>query len=74
LNATRVLEEHELLGTDDITWFKDAFYAEITAATAGTRLTTDILAALACQEPGEIWPIVRRAKLPTDKNIAVMRG
>ena len=45
---------------DDIRWFKGQFHEEIEAATAGTVFDLDMLTALACQETGEIWPILRK--------------
>jgi hypothetical protein len=45
---------------NDILWFKDQFHQEIEAATAGTVFDLDMLTALACQETGEIWPILRK--------------
>ena len=45
---------------DDIRWFKEQFHEEIEAATAGTPFDLDMLTALACQETGEIWPILRK--------------
>ncbi len=45
---------------DDIRWFKEQFHEEIEAATASTLFDLDMLTALACQETGEIWPILRK--------------
>jgi hypothetical protein len=50
---------------DDIRWFKEQFQEEIEAATAGTLFDLDMLTALACQETGEIWPILRK-----DRNLS----
>jgi len=50
---------------DDIRWFKEQFHEEIEAATAGTLFDLDMLTALACQETGEIWPILRK-----DRNLS----
>ena len=47
----------------DILWFKQQFRGEIEAAVQGTPFTLDMLAALACQETGEVWPILRRTNL-----------
>ena len=48
----------------DIEWFKNEFHADIAKATAGTPINLDMLAALACQETGEVWPVLRAAGLP----------
>lgn len=45
---------------DDVRWFKEQFGAKIASAVAGTPFDVDMLTALACQETGEIWPILRR--------------
>ena len=59
---------------DDILWFKSNFQAPIQAAIAGTPLTLDFLAALACQETGEIWPRLRRQGLSVDRVLALCVG
>src|SRR5688572_16793855 len=43
----------------DIQWFKTQFQARIAPALAGTPLTVDLLTAIACQETGEVWPLLR---------------
>src|SRR5215469_5652549 len=45
---------------EDIRWFKEQFGAKIGSAVAGTAFDVDMLTALACQETGEIWPILRK--------------
>jgi hypothetical protein len=60
--------------TTDIAWFKKTFQAEIAAATVGTPLSLDMLAALACQETGEVWPILRAAGLPTPQVLRLCVG
>jgi hypothetical protein len=52
---------------EDIRWFKQQFGTKIDAAVAGTPFDLDMLAAFACQETGEIWPVLRRAGLPVDQ-------
>jgi peptidoglycan hydrolase-like protein with peptidoglycan-binding domain len=44
----------------DIRWFKEQFHTEIESAVSGTPFDLDMLTALACQETGEIWPILRK--------------
>ena len=48
---------------NDIQWFKTQFQARIAPALAGTPLTVDLLTAIACQETGEVWPLLRRKNL-----------
>jgi hypothetical protein len=60
---------------DDIRWFKEQFHNEIQAATAGTLFDLDMLTALACQETGEIWPILRKdPKLSKAQIVALCVG
>src|SRR5688572_2351835 len=46
--------------TEDMRWFKQNFHAKIQPALEGTPFTLDLLTALACQETGEVWPILRK--------------
>lgn len=59
---------------EDILWFKNSFGAQITTALAATPFTLDMLTALACQETGEVWPILRRKGLPTDEILGLCVG
>ncbi|MCX7228199.1 MAG: hypothetical protein NTW15_04175 [Burkholderiales bacterium] len=43
----------------DVVWFKQQYGAEMKQAIVGTPLTVDSLVALACQETGEFWPVLR---------------
>lgn len=45
---------------DDMLWFKKNFHEKIQPALQGTPFTLDLLTALACQETGEVWPILRK--------------
>lgn len=58
----------------DIAWFKREFGPAITAAVAGTPFTLDMMVALACQETGSIWPLLRRAGLSTAKVVELCVG
>ena len=58
----------------DIEWFKRQFAQRITAAIADTPFSLDFMVALACQETGEIWPILRRAGLGEDPILALCVG
>jgi hypothetical protein len=59
---------------DDVLWFKLQFHDEIAAAIAGLPFDVDMLTALACQETGEIWPILRRKNLTRDRVLALCVG
>lgn len=59
---------------DDIRWFKQNFSAQIQPALAGTPFDVDMITAIACQETGEVWPILRRKNLPLDRILALCVG
>ena len=58
----------------DILWFKTQFQPQIEAAIAGTPLSVDFLTAIACQETGEVWPLLRQRGLPVDRILALCVG
>jgi hypothetical protein len=58
----------------DIAWFKGEFGAAIAGAVKGTPFTIDMLTAIACQETGEIWPILRAKGLPTGRIVELCVG
>lgn len=45
---------------EDIRWFKEQFQSRIEAAIQGTPFTVDMLTAVACQETGYIWQVLRK--------------
>jgi hypothetical protein len=59
---------------EDIRWFKQEFGVKIEAAVTGTPFDLDMLTALACQETGEVWPVLRRAGLPTSQILHLCVG
>jgi hypothetical protein len=59
---------------DDIRWFKTTFGTRLAAALAGTPFTVDFLTAIACQETGEIWPVLRRKGLDEATVLALCVG
>jgi hypothetical protein len=59
---------------DDMRWFKQNFHAKIEPALQGTPFTLDLLTALACQESGSIWPILRKKNLPLDRILELCVG
>jgi hypothetical protein len=58
----------------DMKWFKENFHAEVEAAIAHTPFTLDLLVALACQETGDVWPILRKKPLTLDQILALCVG
>lgn len=59
---------------DDIAWLKKEFQPALELAISGTPLSVDFMAALACQETGEVWPILRRKGLGRDEVLALCVG
>jgi hypothetical protein len=59
---------------DDIRWLKQQFSIQIKAALTGTPFDVDMIAALACQETGEVWPILRKKQLPLQRILALCVG
>jgi len=57
---------------DDIRWFKQHFHSDIEAAVAGTPFDLDMMTALACQETGEIWPVLRKDPQLTVNDIVAL--
>lgn len=58
----------------DITWFKRSFHQEIGPALAGTPLNLDMLAAIACQETGQIWGRLQRQGLERQEVLSLCVG
>src|SRR3954463_9861093 len=58
----------------DMLWFKQQFRKKIEPAIAGTPFTVDLLTALACQETGEVWPILRKTDLSVDRILELCVG
>ena len=58
----------------DLQWFKTRFQARIEPAIAGTPLTVDLMTAIACQETGEVWPLLRRKNLPEARLLELCVG
>ncbi len=59
---------------DDIRWFKQQFHDDIEAALEGTPFDPDMIVAIACQETGEIWPVLRRKNLTNAEILALCVG
>ena len=58
----------------DVRWFKNEFQPRIEAALAGTPFSVDMIVAVACQETGGIWPILRRKGLATQRILDLCVG
>lgn len=59
---------------DDIRWFKERFEARIRPALTGTPIGVDLIVALACQETGEVWPVLRHKNLSEQTVLALCVG
>ncbi|MEA2834202.1 MAG: hypothetical protein QOG66_2404 [Methylobacteriaceae bacterium] len=59
---------------DDIRWFKQQFRVPIEAALAGTPFDLDMIVAIACQETGYIWSVLRKRNLPLERIVALCVG
>jgi hypothetical protein len=59
---------------NDMRWFKQQFHKKINAGLEGTPFTLDFMTALACQETGEVWPILRKKDLSVDRILELCVG
>jgi hypothetical protein len=59
---------------EDIRWFKRQFHAPIETALANTPFDLDMIVAVACQETGHIWSILRTKPLSTAEIVALCVG
>jgi hypothetical protein len=59
---------------DHIRWFKQQFRAQIEAALTGAPFDLDMIVAIAYQETGYIWSVLRTKQLPLDKVVALCVG
>ena len=58
----------------DMRWFKQTFHEQIDAALQDSPFTLDFMTALACQETGEVWPILRKSDLSLDRILELCVG
>ena len=58
----------------DILWFKQQFQSDIEPALVGTPLSVDMIVALACQETGHIWPVLRKKGFSAAQILALCVG
>lgn len=59
---------------DDMRWFKEQFGEKMKAELEGTPFSIDFMTALACQETGEVWPILRKKNLSLDRIVELCVG
>jgi len=60
--------------TENMRWFKQTFHTKIEPALQGSPFTLDLLTALACQETGEVWPILRLQQLSLERILELCVG
>ena len=58
----------------DILWLKRNFQPQIEAAVAGTAFDVDMIVAIACQETGNVWSVLRQTPLTLDRILALCVG
>ncbi|HKO87595.1 MAG TPA: hypothetical protein VJU83_03655 [Burkholderiales bacterium] len=58
----------------DVLWFKQQFQAQIEPALLGTPITVDMIVALACQETGHIWPVLRKKNMSVTQILSLCVG
>ena len=56
----------------DMKWFKENFHGQIEAAIVDTPFTLDLLVAIACQETGHIWSVLRKKPSFTTDQVLVL--
>lgn len=61
-------------GASDISWFKSNFASAIEKAVKGTLFDLDMLTAVACQETGYIWQVLRKKDLPLARILELCVG
>src|SRR5262249_13156409 len=63
-----------LPNASDILWFKQNFQADIERGIVGTAFDVDFMVAIACQETGDVWPILRKTPLSAQQIAALCVG
>jgi len=58
----------------DILWFKVNFGASVAAVAAGTPFDLDMVTAIACQETGHIWSVLRHKNMPVARILELCVG
>src|SRR5262249_16023829 len=60
-----------LPNASDILWFKQNFQADMERGIVGTAFDVDFLVAIACQETGDVWPILRKKSLSVPRVVGL---
>lgn len=63
-----------MLNKDDILWFKQQFHTKIAAVVHNTPFSLDMITAIACQETGELWPILCKRPLGLSRVLELCVG
>jgi hypothetical protein len=58
----------------DIKWFKEQFHTAIEAAVQDTPFTLDLITAVACQETGTVWQVLRKKNLDVSRILELCVG
>ena len=59
---------------DDILWFKQQFHRKIETAVAGSPFSLDMITAVACQETGYLWQVLRKKQLSIGRLLELCVG
>ena len=59
---------------EDILWFKQQFHTPIASGIQGTPFSLDMIAAIACQETGFIWEVLRKRHLSVERILELCVG
>lgn len=59
---------------EDMAWFKQQFQNKIEPTIHNTPYTVNMLTALACQETGEVWPVLGKHQLSIDRILELCVG
>jgi hypothetical protein len=60
--------------TDDILWFKQQFQGKIKPLIENDPFSVDMITAVACQETGEVWPLLRKHPLSISELLELCVG
>ena len=70
----RFHQETTMPAADDIRWFKEKFRSQIEPALTATPFDVDMIVAIASQETGYIWSVLRKKQLPLERVVALCVG
>lgn len=59
---------------EDILWFKQQFHTAIAAGIQGTPFSLDMITAIACQETGFIWEVLRKRQMSVERILELCVG